>query len=198
MKSMLVYFLETCSKRFKKRSSYTMSLIRRAKTDPHAFAKLYEEHVQAVYRYFSSRLHDANVAEDLTSQVWEAVLKNIKHLNSNKTVVFRGWLFTIARNCMNKFFAEKKGAVALEEGHENFASEEPEPKTLAEQSDDAEQIRTLINALPDEQRETLTLRYFSDLRNKEIAKVLCVSQKTVASNLSRALHTLRERYKNLQ
>ncbi len=195
---MLVCFLETCSKRFKKRSSYTMSLIRRAKTDPHAFAKLYEEHVQAVYRYFAARLHDTKASEDLTSQVWEAVLKNIKHLNSNKTVVFRGWLFTIARNCLNKFFTEKKDAVTLQEEHENFASEEPEPHALAQQSDDALQIRTLINALPDEQRETLTLRYFSDLRNKEIAKALCVSQKTVASNLSRALHTLRDRWKNLQ
>ena len=67
-----------------------------------------------------------------------------------------------------------------------------------QQDENAKQIRTLINALPDEQRETLTLRYFSDLRNKEIAKALCVSQKTVASNLSRALQTLRERWKNLQ
>lgn len=174
-----------------------MSLIRRAKTDPHAFAKLYEEHVQAVYRYFASRLHDANAAEDLTSQVWEAVLKNIKHLNSNKSVVFRGWLFTIARNCLNKFFLERKDTT-LQEEHENFASEEPEPQAIAAQEDDATQIRTLINALPHEQRETLTLRYFSDLRNKEIAKVLCVSQKTVASNLSRAVKTLRERWKNLQ
>ncbi len=34
-----------------------MSLIRRAKTDPHSFAKLYEEHVQAVYRYESESSH---------------------------------------------------------------------------------------------------------------------------------------------
>ena len=177
-----------------------MRLIHRAKTDPIAFAKLYEEHVQAVYRYFLTRLHEQKIAEDLTSNVWEAVLKNIKHLNSDKAVVFRAWLFTIARNCLNKYSSEKHDDknITLEEEHEKFASEEPEPHELMQQDENAKQIRTLINALPDEQRETLTLRYFSDLRNKEIAKALCVSQKAVASNLSRALQTLRERWKNLQ
>lgn len=196
---MLVCFLETCSKRFKKRSSYTMSLIRRAKTDPHAFAKLYEEHVQAVYRYFVVRLHDTKAAEDLTSQVWEAVLKNIQHLNSDKPTVFRAWLFTISRNCINKYFSEKQNKVLeLNEEHEAIRSLEPQPNESAEQIEDAKQLRVLIDALPDEQRETLTLRYFSDLRNKEIAKILTVSEKTVASNISRALQTLRDLWKKLQ
>ncbi len=175
-----------------------MSLIRRAKTDPHSFAKLYEEHVQAVYRYFASRIVDKKMCEDLTSNVWEAVLKNIKHLNSNKTVVFRAWLFTIARNCMNKYFAEKSEITELTEEHENFVSEEPLPHQTAEEKESFEEIRVLMDALPDEQRETISLRYLSDLRNKEIAKILCVSEKTVASNLSRALQTLRARFKSLQ
>lgn len=175
-----------------------MSLIKRAKTDPHAFAKLYEEHVQAVYRYFYSRLHSQHISEDLTSHVWEAVLKNIKHLNSDKEVVFRAWLFTIARNALNKYFSEKNSPQELTEEHEKFVSEAIEPDAAVQNKEDAAQIQTLVDALPDEQRETLTLRYYSDLRNKEIAKVLCVSEKTVASNLSRALQTLRERWKNLQ
>lgn len=146
-----------------------------------------------------TRLHNAKECEDLTSHVWETVLKNIQHLNSDKTVVFRAWLFTIARNCLNKYFSEKQNtALELKEEHEAVRSQEPQPNETVEEKENAEQIHTLINALPDEQRETLTLRYFSDLRNKEIAKILTVSEKTVASNLSRALQTLRERFKNLQ
>lgn len=175
-----------------------MSLIRRAKTDPDSFAKLYEEHVQAVYRYFASRIIDKKICEDLTSNVWEAVLKNIKHLNSNKPVVFRAWLFTIARNALNKFFAEKNSLSPLTDEHENFPSTDPLPHQLTQEKENADEVRVLIDALPDEQRETVNLRYFADLRNKEIAKILCVSEKTVASNLSRALDTLRRRYTNLQ
>ncbi|MFA6024332.1 MAG: RNA polymerase sigma factor [Candidatus Gracilibacteria bacterium] len=177
-----------------------MSLIHRAKIDPKAFTQLYEEHVQAVYQYFLIRLHTKSEAEDLTSIVWEAVLKNISHLNSNKEVVFRAWLFTIARNALNKYFKEKQNqkVVELDEEKNTFKSSERSPNELAEENEDAKQIQILIEALPSEQQETLTLRYFSDLKNKEIAKLLSVSQKTVASNLSRALKTLRDRWKNLQ
>lgn len=177
-----------------------MSLIQRAKTDPNSFAKLYEEHVQAVYQYFNVRLHSRTQAEDLTSIVWESVLKNIQHLNSNKPVVFRAWLFTIARNALNKFLSEKYAdkITELNDEHENIPSQNKDPKDLNQDAEEAEQIFVLIDALPNEQRETVILRYYSDLKNKEIAKILCVSQKTVASNLTRALKTLRERLKNLQ
>lgn len=177
-----------------------MSLIHRAKIDSNAFAKLYEEHVQAVYQYFKVRLNSRMQAEDLTSTVWESVLKNIQHLNSNKPVVFRAWLFTIARNALNKFLSEKytEKIIGLTDEHEKILSIEKDPKFKVEASEEADQILILIDALPEEQRETVILRYYSDLKNKEIAKVLCVSQKTVASNLSRALKTLQDRLKNLQ
>ena len=196
---MLLCFAENCSKQFKTRSSLTMSLIRHAKTDPHAFTQLYEEHVQAVYRYFMVRLHEQKEAEDLTSHVWEAVLKNIQHLNSDKTVVFRTWLFTIARNALNKYFLEKqKKPLELKEEYEAVCSADPGPDESLQSLQNASELHVLIDALPKEQRETLSLRYFSDLRNKEIAKILTVSEKTVASNLSRALQTLRTLWKKLQ
>ena len=177
-----------------------MSLIRRAKTDPMAFAKLYEEHVQAVYHYLIVRIQNQKEAEDLTSNVWENVLRNIKNLNSNNTTVFRAWLFTITRNCFNKFLSEKikNKKVDFEEESEKFMCEDPLPQEILKEKENASQIHVLINALPEEQRETLTLRYFSDLRNKEIAKILTVSEKTVASNLYRALQTLRDLWGKLQ
>jgi len=40
--------------------------------------------------------------------------------------------------------------------------------------------------------ESIRLKYFGDLRNKEIATVLGISEKTVASNLTRALDKIRQ------
>lgn len=176
-----------------------MSLIRRAKTNPHAFTKLYQLHVQGIYRYFASRLHEKSSAEDLTSYVWETVLKNIQHLNSDKEIVFKAWLFTIARNALNKHFLEKqKNTLELKEAHSEIKTQDPQPNEEAQKKEDLKQIQKLLSALPNEQRESITLRYFSDLRNKEIAKILCVSEKTVASNISRGLQTLKEIWKKLQ
>lgn len=177
-----------------------MSLIRRAETDPQAFSELYREHVQSVYRYFKSRIDSSAHAEDLTSSVWESVLKNIPHLESDKELVFKAWLFTIARNVLNKFFAEKaKSRIQiLGEEHEQIPDTQKTPDELTQSADDGRQLRALVCRLAPEQQECVRLRYYSDLRNKEIAKVLKISEKTVASNLSRALKTIQKQFKKMQ
>lgn len=173
------------------------SLIRRAKTDPRAFTKLYESHVDAVYQYCAYRLNDKQSAEDLCSEVWENALLHIHELESDHPIVFKAWLFRIAKNCLNKKWKDKK-TLSLDESAERIKDEAPTPSLLSKQNEEAKQMRELVDALPDKQKETVALHFFSGLRNKEIAALLETSEKTVASNLSRALDTLHSWLKNLQ
>src|SRR5262249_13214526 len=52
----------------------------------------------------------------------------------------------------------------------------------------------LVNDLPPRRREVITLKYFAGLQNKEIAVVLGLDERTVPSNLSRALDDMQKKY----
>jgi len=169
-----------------------VTLIKRAKSQPEAFIQLYDAYVERIYQYLLRRLGQPEVAEDLSSQVWEKVLKKISSLRSDEELGFASWLFTIARNELNQYFRrhKKEEVYALPEILED---ESKGPGDLTRETSNVEVIRQILVVLPKKQREVVEFRYFADLQNKEIAKILKVSEKTVASNLSRGLKTLHER-----
>ncbi|QQR55341.1 sigma-70 family RNA polymerase sigma factor [Candidatus Peregrinibacteria bacterium] len=173
-------------------------LIKQAKHSPKAFTKLYELHVNAVYQYCAYRTHSTEEAEDLCSEVWESVLKHIQELESDHPTIFKGWLFTIARHCVYKHWKNRKSPDSLDETSCQIPSPEAGPAERSEAEESAAHLRELVKALPQQQQEAVSLRFFSGLRNKEIAAALELSEKTVASNLSRALDTLHLWLKKLQ
>ena len=179
------------------------TLIERAKSDPSAFGELYEAHAEAVYHYIATRVNHRHDAEDLTAMVWDSVVHHIKNLETNKLLGFKAWLFKIARNTLNHYFNQKRSTSSheissTEEIVEQEPDKEPTPLESTARQEQISQLRKLIQALPPQQKEIVALHFFSELRNKEIAELLELSEKTVASNLSRALETLRSRFKKLQ
>ena len=150
-----------------------MNLIQRAKSQPEAFVQLYDHYVERVYHYLLRRLGQSEVAEDLCSQVWEKVLTKISSLRSNEEAGFAAWLFSIARNELNQHFRRHKKQPTLELP-EIVEDDARGPEQLLNDELEAEHIRQMLQVLPPKQRETVELRYFADLKNKEIALILNV------------------------
>jgi len=71
------------------------SLIEAAKSDPHAFAPLYQRYFDPVYRYAYYRLGNPERAADATSQVFVRALAALPNYRAGS---FRGWIFSIAHN----------------------------------------------------------------------------------------------------
>ena len=75
------------------------------------------------------------------------------------------------------------------------------PQPVARESDDPaaatltvmeqERVRTALEVLPEDQREVVTLRFFSELSVAETAAALGIREGTVKSRLSRAMERLR-------
>ncbi len=169
-------------------------LIKEAKHNPAAFSELYYAHVKITYNYLYSRLQDSQQSEDLTSEIWENILKNISKLKTNKEAGFKCWLFTIVRNTFYTHLKNKK-----KEHHSPHPLDHEEtPDQLLQDQENKAHLKIIIDALPHQQKEIVHLHFFADLKNKEIASILKISEKTVASNLSRALDTLKDRWKKLQ
>lgn len=55
-------------------------------------------------------------------------------------------------------------------------------------------LRRLIGTLSPRQQEIVTLRFFGGLRNKEIAAILDLDERTVAAHLCRGVRKLKTRY----
>ncbi len=168
-----------------------MDLIQRAKIEPEAFVQLYDRYVGRIYQYVLRRVGAIPDAEDLTSQTWEKALLKIHSLRAEDEFGFLAWIFSIARNELNQYFRDGKNRVP-DEWPEGFQDLSRGPLDLSKDQFDADFLRHCLAALPEKQRESVELKYFGDLRNKEIALLLGISEKTVASNLSRALKLLEE------
>ncbi len=159
-------------------------LIRAAASNSEAFTQLYNRYLKPTYAFIAFRVKPEE-AEDLTSVLWMKILDRLPTLENPKPEVFRAWIFTMARNLVIDHYRKHKNTVPLDE----IELEDPTPLNKSFLEED--RVRALVRELPPQQSEVVSLKYFSGLRNKEIAVLLTLSEKTVASNLSRALKNLR-------
>ena len=168
----------------------TPELIEKAKKDPQAFGQLYDILYPEVYKFIFFRVSRIEIAEDLLSAIWEKVLLNLHTFQSNHPTVFKVWIFRIARNTLYEQYRKspKEDYVPLE----NFdIPDETSVDGDLKIEEQQKYLQQLLRHLPPLESEIICLRYFSDLKNKEIANILNISEKMVAAYLSRALKNLR-------
>jgi RNA polymerase sigma-70 factor (ECF subfamily) len=153
------------------------SLVRRAqKHDQEAFARLYEEHFDRIYRYITFRIGNEMEAEDLTQQVFLNTLRSISSFRW-RGKPFSAWLFRIAHNQVVDYLRKKKRTdVTLEE---TLASGGDNPQLAAERKLDIEQVLSAAQYLTDAQREVISLRFTSELSIAQVAEIMGKSQGAV-------------------
>lgn len=170
-------------------------LVNQAADDPEAFRALYDLYIERVYGYVAARVDDRKDAEDIVSNVFLSVVRGLGQIRNQHNTSFAAWLFTIARNAVNDFYRRNNKAVlSLEALQETHADDDSPLDVLISQHETAHELRRLIADLPERRREIILLKFFSGLRNQEIASVLGLDERTVASHLSRALKDLYQRY----
>ena len=166
------------------------SLVRRAQTDSNAFGELYELHVDEVYRYLFFKVKDADLADDLTSQIWEKVLQHLSGFNEEHPKAFRAWLFRIARNALLDHLRLKSSQNEPLEWHEHLCGEGENFAQWLDLKDFNDDFLKVLPELSPRERDLVELKYLVELRNQEIAELTKLSEKSVSSYLSRALKKL--------
>ena len=166
------------------------SLVRRAQhRDQEAFAQLYEEHFDKIYRYVTLRIGNETEAEDMTQQVFLNALQSISSFKW-RGIPFSAWLFRIAHNQVVDYFRSKKRtAVPLDE---SLASNNNNPQSIVEQKLDIEQLVLATKGLTDAQREVISLRFAGELSIVQVAKTMGKSQGAVKALQHSAIVALRK------
>jgi RNA polymerase sigma-70 factor (ECF subfamily) len=148
-------------------------------------------HLDAAYSLARFLMRNDHDAEDVTQ---EACLRAFRFFQSFRGANSRAWFLAIVRNtaftAMSRGRAHESDVAFDEELHATDTS----VSDVAEQLDrqfDQQTVRTAIESLPPEFRESLTLRELDGCSYKEIADIAAVPVGTVMSRLSRARRQLR-------
>ena len=170
-------------------------LIQRAvKRDSGAFAALYDNYVDRVYRHVYYHVSSRTDAEDITQ---EAFIKAWKAIDKYKRTgaPFVAWLITIARNLIADHYRTRKETVHLEQFPEKAEvagnSAETNPEAMAEASFKQSYVRQAVLKLKGERQKVILMRFIDGFSYGEIAKVLHKSDGAVRVIQYRALNDLR-------
>lgn len=158
--------------------------------DKEAFAQLYENHFDKIYRYVVLRIGNKTEAEDMTQQVFLNALRSVSTFKW-KGVPFSSWLFRIAHNLVVDYMRKEKRQtiVCLDE---SMVSSDCGPQLLAEQKLDTEQLIRATQKLTAAQREVISLRFAGGLSVAEAAKVMGKSEGAVKALQHSAVINLRK------
>ena len=162
-------------------------LIEAAQQDPGRFAELYELNFHRVYAYVACRVQDRAQTQDLTAHVFQQALANIGKFKW-RGAPFITWLYRIAAN-----------AIADQARKQSRETAETEVTTNTSVDADLEQVERrarlfrAVEALPEDQRKVILLRFAEEKSIREIAADLNRSEGAVKQLQFRGLENLRTR-----
>ena len=183
----MIVFGENQKTRSMERHDDTHALISAALEDPAAFGMLYDRYVQHIYRYAYSRVENARVAEDITSQTFMAAYESLGRYRERG--YFSAWLFRIAQSEINNHFRRSRREVGLD-ATKRFAEADDALGSVI-QDEELGRLRFLIKKLDDDDRELIRLRYVAELSFAEMADLLGKREDAVKKSVYRLLERLK-------
>jgi RNA polymerase sigma-70 factor, ECF subfamily len=156
-----------------------------------SFERAYLDCRLPVYRYLRTFARSQDAAADLTAVTFERAFVSFERFNASRPVL--PWLLRIARNAAFDGARRARPLVRLDDVYargEPAAATTPEDDAIRAEGD--AELRALVAALPDPQRDAVALRYAAGLTAREIGSVIGKSEEATQKLLGRALGTLRE------
>ena len=154
--------------------------------DPEAPAALIRTLSPALLRFFRSQVASREQADDLLQETWMRIHR-VRHTYRPGEPVLP-WIYAIARRVRIDGYRRTQRITAHEVAMETL----PEPPVRVEQRDALPCFDTLVAALPDAQREVLTMLKVGGLSLEEVASATSLTVGAVKQKAHRAYGRLRQ------
>ncbi len=159
-----------------------------------AFENLYTRHKGPVYRYILRLCRNEAVAEELFQEVWMKLIKaSDNYITSAK---FTTYLYKLAHNIFIDYYRKQSVRIVEDQSvevddaeYEQGSVNDPEHLTQTNQTMD--KIITLLEILPNEQKEVFLLREEAGMTIPEIAETVGINNEAAKSRLRYAIAKLR-------
>ena len=151
-----------------------------------------------MFTYILLTIKNQQLAEDLFQETFIKVIQSLRGGKYKDNGRFLSWVIRIAHNLIIDHFRKEKqmNSVSNDDTEVDlFNSRKLSDKNIEEvivSSQIRAELRSLINELPDDQREVVLLRHYGELSFKEIADQTDVSINTALGRMRYALINLRK------
>ena len=160
--------------------------------------KLIYRHKRKVYAYIMMVVKDDQLADDIFQDTFIKVINTIRSGSYKEEGKFIQWVMRIAHNLIIDHFRRNKRIPVINNSSDEYdifdmvkiTDPSIEEQMIMEQIYD--DVRALIELLPEEQKEVLIMRHYSNMSFKEIADVTDVSINTALGRMRYALINLRK------
>ena len=162
-----------------------------------ALETLINRHNQRISSFIYSKVLDKEITEDVFQDTFIKVIKTLKKGSYSEEGKFLPWVMRIAHNLVIDHFRRNK-RMPMFEGKDDFniflvlGDDElnVEKRLIKEQIDS--DLTSLIEELPEDQKEVLLMRIYRDMSFKEISENTGVSINTALGRMRYALINLRK------
>jgi len=164
------------------------------------YEALFEEYGPRLYGYFFRAVGNDHDAEDLLGEMMLRLVKQLGKYDDRGR--FEPWLFRVAANMVRDRIRRRKSrgpsiSLSAEDNSGRSMADqlpgESEPVDAAMLAGEASgHLQRALSVLDDKTRETILLRYFSQMSFKELAEVFQCPIGTVLARVHRGLKALRE------
>jgi RNA polymerase sigma-70 factor, ECF subfamily len=166
------------------------ALVQRAKEEREAFDALYAKYLRKVYTYVYYRVGNVEDAEDITESVFLHAIINLERYE-DRGIPFSAWLLRIAHNLTANWYrnAGRRRMVGLEYA-ESLHDTSLIPEEVVEKQEDIQELKKVLENLPEERQQALILRYAEGMKHKEIGEVMGKSAGAIKVLVHRSIISL--------
>lgn len=162
-----------------------------------AFDELLGRHQEAVYSYILFIVRNRELAEDVFQETFVKAIVNIKQGRYTESGKFKAWIMRIAHNLVIDSFRQERNENTISNDSvevDLFNNMKLSDRTIEEdlvRYQVLNDVKRLVNHLPDNQRQVLEMRYYQDMSFKEIADCTGVSINTALGRMRYAILNMR-------
>ncbi len=160
------------------------------------FSKIYDDHIERIYRFIFLKVNSEDIAKDLCSETfvraWDYFRGNKKKIDNPQA-----FLYQVARNLVTDHYREKGKVQTVQIDNLPVVDDS---KGLEEESlemSDLGQIQLAMSNIKPEYQDIVAMRYVEDLSVSEIAKILNKSEGNIRVTIYRALKAIRDEVKEV-
>ena len=167
------------------------------KGDEASLEALIKRYLPLIFGFARQYVGSEDKASDIAQETFVKVWKHLKKFDQKRS--FKSWIYTIAKNTALDWLKRKEEIPFSQfdsEDEDNFISTIQDTAPLPTQLIDAKEgiagVNRLIEKLPNDYREVVSLRHEKELTFEEIARRVKAPLNTVKSRYRRALISLRK------
>ena len=164
-----------------------------------AFDELLSRSQDKIFNYIMYVVKDEDLANDLFQETYLKVITKMQNGRYTDTGKFFWWLTRVAHNVIIDYYRAQKSSHIIEPTKDNDLSNLSHNSVMDSNRESElanaqvlRDVKKLMEALPDTQREVVFMRYFQELSFKEIAEMTGVSINTSLGRMRYALINLRK------